>query len=52
MYALRSTGKSVLRAEVRKYAKPPGGAIAKVIMLPRKPAKLNIKGTRTANGHT
>ena len=45
-------GKSTLRADGREYGSPSGDPIVKVIMLPRKSAKLNGNGTRTVNGHT
>ena len=44
--------KSRPRAEARQYGLPfRGGPIAQVITLPRKPAKLHPRGTRTANRH-
>ncbi len=47
-----NAGKSTFRAEARKYTKSSDSVIVEVIRLPRKPAKLNISGTRTVNGHT
>ena len=45
-------GKSTMRSEPDSMPRPRDKAIVRVSMLPRKSAKLNPVGTRTANGHT
>ena len=44
-------GKSTMRSEPDSMPRPSGQGNS-VSMLPRKSAKLNPAGTRTANGHT
>ena len=45
-------GKSTMRSELESMPVLRDKAIVRVSMLPRKSAKLNPGGTRTATGHT